>query len=74
MAGQFGTPFLKGPQKSSAGHVQDHAFFECAACPASTLDGVVVLGAGQREARETMELLKTLPVDVYHELLQAVLD
>ena len=29
---------------------------------------------GQREARETMELLKTLPVDVYHELLQAVLD
>ena len=29
---------------------------------------------GQREARETMGLLKALPVDVYHELLQAVLD
>ena len=45
-------------------------------CSASGIDadGVVMLGAGQREARETMELLKTLPVDVYHELLQAVLD
>jgi len=74
LAGQFGTPFLKGPQKSSAGHVQDHAFFECAARPASTLDGVVVLGAGQREARETMELPKALRVDLECELYVAALD
>ena len=26
---------------------------------------------GQTEASETMELLKELPVDVYHELIQA---
>jgi hypothetical protein len=32
-----------------------------------------VLGA-QREARETMELLKALPMDVYHELFEAVVD
>jgi hypothetical protein len=28
----------------------------------------------QREARETMELLKSLHIDVYHELLDAVLE
>ena len=35
-------------------------------CSASGIDadGVVMLGAGQREARETMELLKALPVDL----------
>ncbi len=31
------------------------------------------LECGQTEARETMELLKELPVDVYHELTQALL-
>ena len=28
----------------------------------------------QREARESMELLKTLNIDVYHELLDALLE
>ena len=31
----------------------------------------VVMECGQTEARETMELLKELEADVYHELLQA---
>ena len=31
------------------------------------------LKCGQTEARETMELLKELPVDVYFELVQALL-
>jgi len=30
--------------------------------------------AVRREARETMELLKSLHIDVYHELLDAVLE
>jgi hypothetical protein len=45
-------------------------------CSASGIDtdGVVVLGAGQREARETMELLKALRVDLECELFLAALD
>ncbi len=31
----------------------------------------MVLECGQTEARDTMELLKELPTDVYHELMQA---
>ena len=35
---------------------------------------VAWLVRAQKEARQTMELLKTLPLDVYHELLDAVLE
>ena len=31
------------------------------------------LKCGQTEARETMDKLKELPVDIYHELTQALL-
>ena len=31
----------------------------------------MVMECGQTESRETMELLKELPTDVYHELMQA---
>ena len=33
----------------------------------------MVMECGQTEARETIELLKELPADVYHELLEAFL-
>ena len=33
----------------------------------------MVMECGQTEARETIELLKELPTDVYHELLQGLL-
>ena len=32
----------------------------------------MVMECGQTESRETMELLKELPVDVYHELTQGL--
>ena len=35
---------------------------------------VAWLVRAQKEARQTMELLKALPLDVYHELLDAVLE
>ena len=31
------------------------------------------LKCGQTEARETLKMLKELPVDVYHELVEALL-
>jgi hypothetical protein len=31
-------------------------------------------GCGQKEASDTLESMKQLPVDVYHELLVAMLD
>jgi hypothetical protein len=33
-----------------------------------------VAWCGQQEARETLQRLKLLPADVYHELLEAMID
>jgi hypothetical protein len=49
-------------------------FFRVGSSSGIDADGVVMLGAGQREARETMELLKALPVDLMCELYGAALD
>ena len=35
---------------------------------------VYVARCGQQEARETWQLLKMLPADVYHEILEAMVD
>jgi hypothetical protein len=29
---------------------------------------------GQKEAHDTLQLMKLLPIDVYHELVEALLD
>jgi hypothetical protein len=38
------------------------------------LNFVYVAWFGQQEARETWQLLKLLPADVYHEILEAMAD
>jgi hypothetical protein len=40
----------------------------------SILHFVYVARCGQQEARETWQLLKLLPTDVYHEILEATFD
>jgi hypothetical protein len=34
----------------------------------------ILLMFGQKEAHDTMHLMKLLPIDVYHELVEALLD
>ncbi len=57
---------------SGRGHGKDLADFGgCAEFSLGFSCSDMVMECGQTESRETMELLKELPTDVYHELMQA---